>query len=102
MDKTQDLKGRQFGYLTVVRCVNKSKGSLKWLCRCKCGNEVVVSTGELLNKRVASCGCRHKNKESSHNYEFAKRAEREWTRYWGKYEKPFEFNIAVTELHYDR
>ncbi len=37
---------------------------------------------------------------SKANAEFARQVTREWTRYWGKYEKPFEFNIAVTELHY--
>ncbi len=36
---------------------------------------------------------------SKTNEEFAKRVKREWMRYWGKYDKPFEFNIAVTDLH---
>ena len=36
---------------------------------------------------------------SKANAEFARRVVREWMRCWGKYEKPFEFRIAVTELH---
>ncbi len=36
---------------------------------------------------------------SKKNEIFARQAVREWMRYWGKYDKPFEFNIAVTELN---
>lgn len=47
---------------------------------------------EINNKSRAERG-------SKTNAEFAKKAARDWLRNWGKYDKPFEFRIAVTELH---
>lgn len=73
----KDLKGMQFGMLTVVREATKdefehyySKGQRKkppvWLCKCECGNEVfrtsrTLATGEWYGY-VQNCGCRAINK----------------------------------------
>lgn len=55
---TDSLIGKKFGRLTVVDNAGKSKyGARLWLCRCECGNEVVVQTAQLNNGRKISCGC---------------------------------------------
>lgn len=48
-----DLTGQQFGFLTVLKqSENKdSKGGIKWLCQCECGNIVEVSSNNLRRKK---------------------------------------------------
>lgn len=56
-----DLAGRRFGRLTAIRYVkgySTPRGSRDgWLCRCDCGNEIVVATSSLTHGRTRSCGC---------------------------------------------
>ena len=54
--------GQVFDYLTVVesagtRAFPSCKKKL-WRCQCKCGNETLAVSGDLLNKKARSCGCR--------------------------------------------
>lgn len=43
MPKFQDLTGMKFGRLTVIEQVGRDKhGSIKWKCRCECGNYTTV------------------------------------------------------------
>lgn len=55
-----DLTGETFGGLKVLCRVNipdaKSRHA-SWLCRCKCGKEVIVQGRFLRNGTVISCGC---------------------------------------------
>lgn len=53
-----DLTGQKFGRLTVIKRVenSKTKGAL-WLCKCDCGNETIVQSGNLKNGNSKSCGC---------------------------------------------
>ena len=56
----ENLIGRTFGDLTVERFdFTAPVGSLKWICRCKCGNTVVSTTSSLKSGGTTSCGCRH-------------------------------------------
>lgn len=56
-------KGKQLGKLTVIKVDNKSKlftSHLKnknWLCKCICNKEITVSSNDLIEKKVMSCGC---------------------------------------------
>ena len=53
-----DLTGETFGYFTVLeRAHNNKDGRTMWLCRCKCGNERIVSGKCLRNGHTKSCGC---------------------------------------------
>ena len=55
---TDSLIGNKYGKLTVIDYAGKSKyGGRLWLCRCECGNEVIVQTAQLNNGRKKSCGC---------------------------------------------
>ncbi len=51
-----DLTGRRYGKLTVLELAedipNKKK---KWLCRCDCGNEIIVSGSNLQSGQAKQC-----------------------------------------------
>lgn len=69
-DKYEDLTGKKFGRLTVIKRVQNSKNQKsRWLCKCDCGNEVVVERSNLsINKtKTISCGCWKKEKITKHN-----------------------------------
>lgn len=51
-----DITGNTYGYLTVIKQIPGGK----WLCKCKCGNEVEVLTYNLKNGNTKSCGCYQK------------------------------------------
>lgn len=58
----QDLSGKEFGNLKVIRrvenYVNPSGRSLvQYLCECKCGNQIYELADTLRNDDVHSCGC---------------------------------------------
>jgi hypothetical protein len=67
----KDREGQQYGRLTVLRrAENKVEPSgavrAQWLCRCDCGNEVVV-TGHALGKgHTKSCGCLNRENAPKH------------------------------------
>lgn len=55
-----NLVGQVFSRLTVIepRIVEcPSKTQRRWLCRCECGKERVVSRTDLITGHVKSCGC---------------------------------------------
>lgn len=65
--EVNDLTGKTFGWLTVLYRVDvKRKGDTWWLCRCKCGKEVVKRYSVLRRQNqyeIHSCGCsKHWNK----------------------------------------
>ena len=55
-----DLTNKEFTYLTPFEYV---KGG-KWKCKCKCGNEVIVNTSNLMSGHTRSCGCLQREKAS--------------------------------------
>ena len=66
---SDDLIKREFGLLTIVRqqgTYTSPSGVRRkmWLCRCACGNEVVVPTNRLTSGNTKSCGC-YKSRVSS-------------------------------------
>lgn len=55
----EDLTGRQFGELTVLRRVENDRNSkARWLCRCSCGRQREVYAFHLKNGNTRSCGCK--------------------------------------------
>lgn len=50
--------GQRFGKLSVILLVGKNKwGNLMFLCKCDCGREKVIPSGNLTNNGTKSCGC---------------------------------------------
>lgn len=56
--QVKNLTGRTFERLTVKSFagVNKHHNAM-WLCVCKCGNDKIVTAGNLSNRSARSCGC---------------------------------------------
>lgn len=62
-----DMAGQRFGRLVVLTVVGKATdGSLKWKCRCDCGSFHVVSSANLRNGHVSSCGCFRRETRRTH------------------------------------
>ena len=56
-----DLTGRIVGRLTVLSYSHTGKdGHSRWLCQCKCGNQIVVGYSNLKGGNTSSCGCLRK------------------------------------------
>ncbi|MHB1439011.1 MAG: hypothetical protein ACYCXU_07575 [Thermoleophilia bacterium] len=55
--KRIDLLGARIGRLTVKAMAESMKGATRWVCLCDCGNETVVTTGNLQKAHTTSCGC---------------------------------------------
>ena len=52
-------KGMVLGHLTVVgQSESSACGSIRWVCRCVCGNETEVRATHLRGGHTRSCGCR--------------------------------------------
>lgn len=49
--------------LSVSNC-HAADGSIKWMCRCSCGNICEVSSYHLRNGHTLSCGCYQKDATS--------------------------------------
>ena len=65
----KDLTGKRFGRLTVIKTQGKNKfNNYMWLCRCDCGNEIVVLSGNLLKGNTKSCGCIQRNDLTGKRY----------------------------------
>ena len=63
--KKIDLTGKTFGRLLVVAESDKivtqnGRSHISWLCKCTCGNEIVVRGDCLRNGHTVSCGCKRK------------------------------------------
>lgn len=59
MGKLNDLTGKRFGRLTVIKRGENSKhGNAKWICNCDCGKRNVLVFGKhLCSGHTKSCGC---------------------------------------------
>ena len=59
MRKLIDLTGRKFGRLIVIKRVypNTKWRQVRWLCKCDCGKENIVTTNGLRSGFIQSCGC---------------------------------------------
>ena len=52
-----DLTGKRFEKLLVVKPFNNDIKSLKWECKCDCGNEIIANGKDLRQWHKKSCGC---------------------------------------------
>lgn len=63
MNKIEDLTGRKFGRLTVIKrdTDQNPKRCSRWVCQCDCGNTKSVYRDKLLSGNTTSCGCAKKH-----------------------------------------
>jgi CDGSH-type Zn-finger protein len=62
--KPDDLTGRRFGKLKVIRQAENVNNRTRWLCKCDCGKEKIILRISLISNSTKSCGCY--NKEQIH------------------------------------
>lgn len=58
MSKFEDLTWKTFHWLTVIWYAGKKNWANSWLCKCKCGKEVIRTTSHLHEDVKHSCWCR--------------------------------------------
>lgn len=64
----KDETGNRYGRLEVICYHSRSEGKTqhpRFLCKCDCGNEVVVLGTNLRRNHTTSCGCVHKENTSN-------------------------------------
>ena len=66
MSRRIDLVNKRFDKLLVLKVSHIKNGSIYWLYRCDCGNEVVVRGSNLRGGLTMSCGCLHIEKITTH------------------------------------
>lgn len=62
-----DLTGQMFGRWKVLSRAENGSNAARWLCKCSCGTERIVSSNGLRRGRSLSCGCYHKELSISEN-----------------------------------
>lgn len=62
MGRKVNLIGQTFNNLTVIEetAERTASGSIKWLCRCACGNTTTATGTDLKSGHKKSCGCLNK------------------------------------------
>ena len=64
-----DLEGKTFGRLKVLRLAGKDKrNKALWECECECGNIVTISRNNLIRSDIKSCGCLQQNNYKNRVY----------------------------------
>lgn len=66
--RRMDLTGQRFGRLIALRALPKQPLCVtQWVCRCDCGQEIIVGIGHLRNEHTRSCGCLQREVTSERN-----------------------------------
>lgn len=60
----EDLTGKRYGKLTVIKFSHKKAGKYYWLCQCDCGKIKAIVSCSLKSGNTKSCGC-EMNKHST-------------------------------------
>ena len=67
MGKFEDLTGKTFNRLTVIKRAEVEKKEVYYLCKCTCGNEKIIRGKDLKYNKIKSCGCLNKEKTTERN-----------------------------------
>ena len=61
--KLNDLTGKRFGKLVVIKRAENQGNNRQWFCKCDCGTEKIIGGRHLTSGNTVSCGCyRHEIK----------------------------------------
>lgn len=62
----KDITGNRYGKLVALNPTPQRQGrSIKWLCLCDCGNEILAVSSSLIRGITTSCGCKLKESISA-------------------------------------
>lgn len=80
MSKSNNLVGRKFGKLLVIKRVENNKhNQAMWECLCECGNRSFASSASLVSGNTKSCGCLRKEITQKRSQTHGKRESRLYT-----------------------
>lgn len=68
LGKATDLSKNKYGALQPIYRVKNNGKNTAWLCKCDCGNYVVVDAGSLTAHRQKSCGCNYIKEKRADEY----------------------------------
>lgn len=94
-----DLSGQEFNFLTAIKKVPcGADRKTRWVCRCRCGNEIVVLVKRLFNNKTKSCGCLLRGPQSD-RYQGTPHISKS---YWGSLcrsarDRGLKFSITIQE-----
>lgn len=57
MTAFEDLKGKKFNFLTVIRRSENKGKRTAWECKCQCGLICVIQSDKIKSGHTKSCGC---------------------------------------------
>lgn len=57
MRELRMFPGQRYNRWTTIKLAKKEPGKYWWLCKCDCGTERLVRSGDLVNDKSKSCGC---------------------------------------------
>jgi hypothetical protein len=63
LGREQDLSGKKFGKLIVIKRAMRTPQHKEWECLCDCGNTVIIRANHLKTGNTTSCGCAKKIQE---------------------------------------
>ena len=102
MGRFMDLTGRRFGRLIVIKRADeyvspKGQRHIRWLCKCDCGNDVVVKGNSLKSGNTKSCGCLDSETTAKRNKDICKK--------YNNYNLSGEYGVGYTtkgeEFYFD-
>ena len=56
MSRVKNEIGNKYGLLTVIERAGSNSGKAAWLCRCECGNQIIVTGDSLRRGQTTTCG----------------------------------------------
>lgn len=56
MSRVKNEIGNKYGLLTVIERAGSIHGKAAWLCRCECGNQIIVTGDSLRRGQTTTCG----------------------------------------------
>lgn len=65
--KAENLIGKKFNQLTVVKRLIDNNDKVVWKCQCECGNTTMVRADSLKSGHTKSCGCLQKKHAANLN-----------------------------------
>lgn len=95
--------GNRFGFLTVLSEAGTDRyRQKKYLCKCDCGMETLVLSGNLKKGNSTSCGCKRASSCSARMKVLNLRHDMTDTKLWRTWKAVVERTTVVSSNHYKR